>query len=67
MPTSRIRVRVYGSELRGRGIVVAGGAAAEWSRKGGGCGGEVRGACGRAEKKSRGFVGGCCQRRFLVC
>lgn len=66
MLTSRIRVRVCGSELRERGIVVVVGAA-EWSRKGGGCGGEGRGACGREEKKSRAFFGGGCQRRLLVC
>lgn len=74
MLTSRIRVRVCGSELRERGIVVVvvvvvGAAAADWSRKGGGCGGEGRGACGREGKnKSRGFFfGGGCQRRLLVC
>lgn len=65
MLTSRIRVRVCGSGLRGRGTVVVGGAG-EWSRKGGGCVGEGRGACGRG-KKSRGFSGGGCHRRLLVC
>lgn len=66
MLTSRIRVRVCGSGLRGRGIVVVGGVG-EWSRKGGGCGGEGRGACGREGKKSRGFFGGGCHRRLSVC
>lgn len=66
MLTSRIRVRVCGSGLRVRGIVVVEAGEGEWLSRGGGRRGGGRGACGGEGKKSGKFFGEGCQRRLLV-
>lgn len=62
MLTSRIRERVCGSGLRGRGIVVVvGGVGGVGSlSKGGGRDGRGGGVCGKGGKRCGGFFGAGC-------
>lgn len=59
MLTSRIRERVCGSGLRGRGIVVVVVGGVGSLSKGGGRGGRG-GVCGKRGKRCGGFSGGGC-------
>lgn len=72
MLTSRIRARVCGSGLRGRGIaavvvvvVAVAAGKGEWLSRGGGGGGEGR-VCGRGGKRGGIFFGGGCP-KLMVC